>query len=125
MVFDKFKALDQVDLTVKSGQIIGLIGGNGAGKSTLIRLILGLDQPTNGTITLLGQKPGRQADPTSAASPKSLGLYPTLTPVANYQFINQIFANKPQDLGLDTKLANGKLPLGQKRNLAVTCALAH
>ncbi len=51
-------ALDQLDLTVESGKIIGLLGPNGSGKTTLIKLINGLLQPTDGSLTVCGFKPG-------------------------------------------------------------------
>ena len=44
-----------VDLTVKRGEILVIMGGSGSGKSTLLRHIVGLDEPTSGTIHLLGQ----------------------------------------------------------------------
>ena len=52
-----FKANDNLTLTAHKGEIVGLIGPNGAGKTTLIRQILGLLQPTEGEINLLGQNP--------------------------------------------------------------------
>ena len=49
-------SLDNLNLTLPSGCIMGLVGENGAGKSTTIRLILGMSRPDSGEITLLGQK---------------------------------------------------------------------
>lgn len=49
--------LDNIDLVVPGGTIMGLIGENGAGKSTTLRCLLGLARPDAGTITLLGQAP--------------------------------------------------------------------
>lgn len=51
-------ALDQVDLTIERGRIIGLLGPNGSGKTTLIKLINGLLAPTSGTLLINGQAPG-------------------------------------------------------------------
>lgn len=48
-------AIDNLSFTVKPGQITGFLGPNGAGKSTTMRLILGLDRPTAGTVTVNGQ----------------------------------------------------------------------
>ncbi|MDO5081630.1 ATP-binding cassette domain-containing protein [Buchananella hordeovulneris] len=56
--FSSFAALQEVDIDVQAGEIVGLIGGNGAGKSTLMRILLGLDQPTSGEAQLLGAPPG-------------------------------------------------------------------
>jgi ABC-2 type transport system ATP-binding protein len=49
-VYGTQKALDQIDFTIDSGQIIGLLGPNGAGKSTLIKILIGLLNPENGRI---------------------------------------------------------------------------
>ena len=49
------KALDEISLTIRAGEVIALVGGNGSGKSTLIKLLCGLYQPTRGTITLDGE----------------------------------------------------------------------
>lgn len=123
--FGDVVALDGVDLEVLSGHITGLIGGNGAGKSTLIRLILGLDQPNSGRITLFGQPPGRVTRAQIGYVPQSLGLYPTLSPEENYQFIAAIYKSEAPDLGLEANTLTGRLPLGYQRNLAVTCAFSH
>ncbi len=48
-------AVCDVDLTVRTGERIALVGHNGAGKSTLVKLMLGLVQPSSGTIEVLGQ----------------------------------------------------------------------
>src|SRR5215207_9102625 len=52
--FGRRRALDSVDLLVPSGVAFGFLGPNGAGKTTLIRLLLGLAEPTRGTIRVLG-----------------------------------------------------------------------
>ena len=48
-------AVDQLSFTVRPGQVTGFLGPNGAGKSTTMRLILGLDAPTAGTVTVNGR----------------------------------------------------------------------
>ncbi|WP_337796382.1 ATP-binding cassette domain-containing protein, partial [Salmonella enterica] len=45
-------AVDDVSLTVRRGEVFGVIGFSGAGKSTLIRMINGLEKPTSGTVTV-------------------------------------------------------------------------
>ena len=52
---DILKALDSVNLTVRQGECVGIIGGNGAGKSTLLKLISRVAAPTSGSIDLYGR----------------------------------------------------------------------
>ncbi len=47
--------LDHVSLAIHAGEFTGLIGPNGAGKTTLLRVILGLQRPTHGNVTILGR----------------------------------------------------------------------
>lgn len=51
-------ALDNVNLTLERGQIVGLLGPNGSGKTTLIKLMMGLLKQDAGTITIDGHEPG-------------------------------------------------------------------
>jgi ABC-2 type transport system ATP-binding protein len=53
-VFDDVIAVDNIDLDVRRGSITALLGGNGAGKTTTMAMLLGLLQPTSGTIAMLG-----------------------------------------------------------------------
>ena len=56
--FDNREILKDINLTIKSGKIIGLLGKNGVGKTTLIKLINDLLTPTSGEILIKGQKIG-------------------------------------------------------------------
>lgn len=51
------EALKSVNLEIKQGEIIGLIGANGAGKTTLVKILSGIVHPTSGEATVLGFKP--------------------------------------------------------------------
>jgi ABC-2 type transport system ATP-binding protein len=55
--YGQVTALDGVDMTLAAGQVTAILGPNGAGKTTAVRLILGLAQPTSGTVRLLGYDP--------------------------------------------------------------------
>jgi ABC-2 type transport system ATP-binding protein len=59
--FGEIKALDNVDLTLEPGKIVGLLGPNGSGKTTLIKILNGLLQPTAGTVEILGAAPGPES----------------------------------------------------------------
>lgn len=54
--FPGVRALDDVDLDLRGGEVHGLVGQNGAGKSTLVRLIAGADRPDSGGMSFLGQE---------------------------------------------------------------------
>jgi phospholipid/cholesterol/gamma-HCH transport system ATP-binding protein len=54
---------DHIDLDVYRGEVLGVVGGSGAGKSVLLRSIVGLIQPKEGTIEVLGQPRGAIEDP--------------------------------------------------------------
>ena len=58
-------ALNDCDLQIPSGHVVGLVGPNGAGKTTLLHLAVGLLTPTAGTVTVLGRPPA--ADPAQLA----------------------------------------------------------
>ncbi|MGI2903595.1 sulfate/molybdate ABC transporter ATP-binding protein [Tolypothrix sp. VBCCA 56010] len=53
--FGSFKAVDDVNLEIKSGSLVALLGPSGSGKSTLLRLISGLEMPDSGKIFLTGK----------------------------------------------------------------------
>ena len=59
--FGKTRALDGLDLSVKTGEVHGFLGPNGAGKTTTIRILLGLLKPGGGEARLLGQDPWQEA----------------------------------------------------------------
>jgi ABC-2 type transport system ATP-binding protein len=56
-------AVDQLSFTVEPGRITGFLGPNGAGKTTTMRLILGLDHPTGGSVSVNGREFSRSASP--------------------------------------------------------------
>ena len=64
-------ALNNIDLSIEGGRIIGLLGPNGSGKTTLIKLINGLLTPTSGSLTVCGGAPGGETKKVVAYLPDS------------------------------------------------------
>jgi phospholipid/cholesterol/gamma-HCH transport system ATP-binding protein len=53
--FGSFCALSDVDMSIRRGEVTVIIGGSGAGKTTLLKILIGLDRPTGGNITVNGE----------------------------------------------------------------------
>ncbi|GLW91914.1 ABC transporter ATP-binding protein [Actinokineospora globicatena] len=80
--FGRTRALDGLDLTVRTGEVHGFLGPNGAGKSTTIRVLLGLLRADSGSATLLGGDPWRDATELHrrlAYVPGDVSLWPNLS----------------------------------------------
>jgi ABC-2 type transport system ATP-binding protein len=80
--FGATRALDRLDLAVRTGEVHGFLGPNGAGKTTTIRILLGLLRKTSGDVALLGGDPWRQAADLHrrlAYVPGEVNLWPNLT----------------------------------------------
>ncbi|MEN3791354.1 ABC transporter ATP-binding protein [Fulvimarina sp. MAC3] len=86
--FDGFTALDSVDLAVQEGEFLAIVGPSGSGKTTLIRLLVGMDEQTEGTIWLRQQRldtvPANKR-PTCMVF-QSLALFPHRTVGQNIEF---------------------------------------
>jgi len=92
----KFFALDNIDLKIPEGQIMGLIGPNGAGKSTTIRIILGLVHQDAGEVRVLGHRmPAEQvaAKWEIGFASEDMRLYESMTLGWHMGFIQRIYPN--------------------------------
>jgi len=76
--------LDGINLTLKQGEIVGLLGRSGSGKSTLLRIISGLAEPSSGTATYLGDPIRGPAKGISMVF-QSFALFPWLTVLENVE----------------------------------------
>jgi NitT/TauT family transport system ATP-binding protein len=81
---DELLVLDGVDLTLRAGEIVGLLGRSGSGKSTLLRVIAGLAYPTGGSVNYLGQNVAGPAAGIAMVF-QSFALFPWLTVFENVQ----------------------------------------
>lgn len=140
--FGDFTAVRDVDLVVRPGEIVGLLGANGAGKTTLIRLLLGLLRSSAGDVALFGQRPSRLTRSRIGYVPQGLGLYDDLSPAENMQFTAAVFGHRasvgpsgqradgsryglPEPLRPYARQLVGSLPLGVQRRVAFAQALSH
>lgn len=86
--------LDGVDLEVRAGEVLGLVGPNGGGKSTLLLLVAGLLRPTSGSVRVLGVPAHQLAVErrgTVGLITAEQGLYPLLTGWENLLFFAGLF----------------------------------
>tara|TARA_B100001059_G_scaffold186421_1_gene188347 strand:- start:4621 stop:5337 length:717 start_codon:yes stop_codon:yes gene_type:complete len=91
--FGDFKAVDQLSLSVKEGEILCLLGANGAGKSTTINLLLNFINPTSGFAEINGLDVVKNPLKTKkfiTYIPENLMLYPSLTALENLDYFSGI-----------------------------------
>lgn len=135
--YRKFTALDNVNMTVPKGAIYGFIGRNGAGKTTLIRVICGLQAPTQGDYTLLGadyadKKNLSKVRKHIGAIVETPAVYPDMTAYENMKHQSIIVGNPSFDqisellsfVGLEDtgkkKVKNFSLGMRQRLSIAMT-----
>ncbi|MFI7502739.1 ABC transporter ATP-binding protein [Streptomyces sp. NPDC049687] len=127
-------ALQNCDLDIPAGRVVGLVGPNGAGKSTLLNLASGMLTPTAGTIEVCGGRPAEgveqlakvgfvaQDTPTYAAL--SVADHLDLGKRLNLNWDDAVARDRIRRLGLDPKQRAGKLSGGQRAQLALTLGIA-
>lgn len=79
--YGDFTAVQSLGFAVGTGQICGFLGPNGAGKTSTIRMILGLVEPTEGRIEVLGAQDARKVRERIGFLPEERGLYKRMTPI--------------------------------------------
>jgi ABC-2 type transport system ATP-binding protein len=133
------KALENVDLEIKKGEIFALLGPNGAGKTTLINVICGLVTPSAGTVTVEGHdifRDYRKAREKIGLVPQELAVDMFETTLATVTFSRGLFGKAPnpayieqllKDLSLWDKRKAKVMELsgGMKRRVVIAKALAH
>lgn len=134
--FGKLAAVDGVNLSIKSGEIYGLIGPNGSGKTTLIRLCLGLLHPTAGAVRLLGEAvPNKSMLSKVGYMTQASALYEELTVQENIAFFAEMCgSHEPMwideaitlvDLQDRARSLVRTLSGGMRQRASLACSLAH
>jgi ABC-2 type transport system ATP-binding protein len=139
--FGNFVANDNLNFSVKRGEIFGFLGANGAGKTTAIKILCGLSKPSSGEITIAGYDVYTQTELIKMSigyMSQKFSLYPDLTIRENIRFYGGIYGMSKSvirqrtdelldQFGLteyrDTLIAS--LPLGWRQKLAFSVAVFH
>ncbi|WP_298730009.1 ABC transporter ATP-binding protein [uncultured Subdoligranulum sp.] len=136
------KALDGVNLTIRQGEFVAIVGTSGSGKSTLLHMLGGLDRPTAGTVSVDGKDIFTLKDEALTIFRRrkigfvfqSFNLVPVLSVWENIVLPIQLDGNKVDEafvgavvsaLGLEKKLKNlpNQLSGGQQQRVAIARAL--
>jgi ABC-2 type transport system ATP-binding protein len=100
-LYGENEAVKDISLQVARGEVFGLLGPNGAGKTTTISMLIGLLEPTSGTITVDGMDVKKHTNEVKAKLglvPQELALYPTLSARQNLLFFGRIYGLKGKEL---------------------------
>ena len=88
--YGAFQAVKDLSFSVPKGSICGFLGPNGAGKTSTLRMILGLQPQTSGTLEILGASDGRQVRNRIGFLPEERGLYKKMTAVDAIAFFGAL-----------------------------------
>ncbi|MFH1647471.1 MAG: ABC transporter ATP-binding protein [Chloroflexota bacterium] len=139
-IYKNFTAVNGVNLQIREGEILGLIGHNGAGKTTMLKMMVGLLAPTSGTIAVMGRditRENTQVKQHIGYLPEESPLYENMTIQQYLEFFAELYkipkktARKRIDELLDSlKLEErdkytGDLSKGMRRKVAIARTLLH
>jgi ABC-2 type transport system ATP-binding protein len=139
--YQDVKALDDLSLRIRTGELFGLLGPNGAGKTTTLQILCGLLKPTSGTASICSydvlKEPAKIKDLIGVCIQET-AVYPYLTGAENIDLFGNLYTMDKEilntrrtmllnKLGLldDAKRKAGKYSGGMKRRLSLLLALIH
>lgn len=139
--FGVFTSVDDLSLTVRQGEVFGLLGSNGAGKTTAIRMLCGLLAPTSGHARVLGIDVAKDPEALKhkiGYMTQRFSLYDDLTVIQNLRFFGGVYGldaakmREREKWAIDIAGLEGKedkitmsQPGGWKQRLALACAVLH
>ncbi|HEU4895354.1 MAG TPA: ABC transporter ATP-binding protein [Acidimicrobiia bacterium] len=135
--YDDAVVVDGLDLDIGTGEVFGLLGPNGAGKTTTILMLLGLTEPTSGSLEVLGLDPRRsplEVKRNVGYLPDAVGFYDDLTGRQNLRFTARLNQLEDGDAAIDAALEqvglsaaadrpSGEYSRGMKQRLGLADAL--
>jgi ABC-2 type transport system ATP-binding protein len=134
--YGKKQVLTGLDLTVRKGSVLGLLGTNGAGKTTLIKCALGLIRPPQGEARLLGEDSwnlSAEAKARIGYVPQVVNLYPWMkvrhlieyTAAFYPNWNHELVARLTKEWDIPREDRTGALSVGQLQKVAILLALGH
>jgi ABC-2 type transport system ATP-binding protein len=140
-VYGSLIAVDSLTLSIRRGEVFGVLGPNGSGKTTTIRMLCGLIEPTAGDATVVGFDIRTEAEGVRrniGYMSQKFGLYDDLTVAENLRFYASVYGLRGRDrkdrtsqlmqeMGLSARADQlaGTLSGGWKQRLALACATSH
>ncbi len=130
--FGEKRVLENIELNIQRGKIIGLLGKNGMGKSTLIKLIVGLLTPNSGEITVDGKKIGVESKKKISYLPERTYLDKTMKIEETIEFFDEFYDNFDKDkafkllkdLNLDRNTRISKMSKGMQEKLQLILVMS-
>src|SRR5437660_3251353 len=137
--FGKLRAIDDLSVTINTGETFGLIGPNGSGKTTLIRMMVGLVRLTSGTIRIMGERvPSVKILPHMGYMTQLSAIYLDLTTRENLRFFSSIYGLRGKEqsqrieeiverVELSDRIDDvvGTFSGGMRQRVSLACALVH
>jgi ABC-2 type transport system ATP-binding protein len=120
--YGELRAVDDVNLAIRKGEIFGLLGPNGAGKTTLLSMVTGLQAPTSGRITVDGLDLRDEINEVKARLglvPQELALYPTLSARDNLDFFGRLYGLGGKELRARVHEVLAMVQLTERANDAI------
>lgn len=133
-------AVKDVDIDIEDGEIFGLLGPNGSGKSTLMKIMVGMLEPSKGSIRIRGVDPSEnEVEVKSMVGyvPESPNLYESLSPREFFEFIGSVRGVSEDSLSRVEKFVDafeiredmnsdiGSLSFGMRQKVSIIATLIH
>lgn len=134
-------ALDNVDLAINKGEIVGLLGPNGAGKTTLIHSIIGITEIQSGDVYIFGKNMknrGMEIKQKIGVVPQNIALFQEFSAIENVTYFGRLYGLRGNDLKEGVKRAleftnlwdrrndsPNKYSGGMQRRLNIACSIVH